>query len=170
MQIMDKMLVVCEPGSIVPSYAYNGESVGLDLYARSVEYDKEIDAWIYKTGVHIALDKDEAGFVCPCSRNRKTDYYIPNTPGIVDPGFTGEVTVNYKNRTNKYILNILSKFMDAMNINYSHLSMFKPPYEIGECCGQLIIVPIVRKELEIVDKLPESYRGDKSHGSTSINK
>lgn len=167
----------------IPEYAYNGESVGLDLYATSVEYLPEKDCFCYDTGIAIQLEEDEVGFVVPNSRNRNTEYYIPNSPGIIDPGYTNSIKFNYKNRVPRYISKLFHFFEDVCN----KLGMYYYEKELGDlekamqlpykvefdengkaktCVGQLIICKVNRKKLVVVDELAIGKRMLNGHGST----
>lgn len=162
-----------DPNAVIPSYAYDGESVGLDLVATDCTYDEINDCYVYKTGLAINLQENEVGFVVPNSRNRKTNFYIPNSPGVVDPGYTGPITVNYKSRTNTIIYKVLdyfiSNFSTAPYVSELVSKLFYTtlaPYEVGDVIAQLIICPIIRKRIEVVNELPPSKRGTGAHGST----
>lgn len=161
------------PDAIIPTYAYDGESVGLDLTAVNSKYDEVNDCWVYDTGIAIELKPNEIGLICPNSRNRKTDFYIPNTPGIIDPGYTGPITVNYKCRTSKilyYLLKcIISLIPKSEDLIYYFNKLYKKttyPYCVGDVVAQLLIVPVIRKNIIEVDELSPSLRGTGAHGST----
>lgn len=167
----------------IPDYAYDGESVGLDLYAVSVEYIPEKDCFCYDTGIAVQLEDDEVGFIVPNSRNRNTEYYVPNTPGVVDPGYTNSIKVNYKNRVPRYI----SRFLNGLEDVFSKIHFFdyadrltdlnkamQLPYNVEfdedgkakTCIGQLVICKVRRKKLVVVDELAISKRMLNGHGST----
>lgn len=163
------------PNAKIPTYAYEGESVGLDLTAVDYEYREDIDCFCYDTGIAIELADDEVGLVVPNSRNRKTDYYMPNTPGIIDPGFRGSITCNYKSRCPRYV----TKFLHCLEDIFNKFNLYvyedkiheidkrmSAPYQPGDVVGQLIIVKVQRKQLVEVDELTPSKRMDNSHGST----
>ena len=81
--------------------AYNGESVGLDLYAtKRIQFDPatthegEKGATI-PTGLHIALPHSHAGLILERGSITKTPLKV--RAGVVDPGYTGEIFVNAVN-------------------------------------------------------------------------
>ena len=163
------------PDAKIPSYAYDGESVGLDLTCVGYEYKEDIDCFCYDTGLAIELDDDDAAFVVPNSRNRKTDYYMPNTPGIVDPGFRGPITCNYKSRCPRYV----TKFLHCLEDLFNKFNLYtyedkiheidkrmNAPYKVGDVIGQLIIVKVQRKIPVEAEELTPSKRMSNSHGST----
>lgn len=101
--------------AVIPSYGHlssvtndgkghitymNDGDVGLDLTAISMEYDSDIDCYIYHTGLAIETDKHYGGFLFPRSSNRKKNCYLANSVGIVDTAiYRGEILICYKNRT-----------------------------------------------------------------------
>lgn len=96
------------------------------------------------TGLHIGLPAGTVGYVCPRSglaaKHRIT---VTNAPGVIDPGYTGEIFVNL--------------------INLGHL-----PYTIqrGDRIAQLIIHHTVEVDWQHVIKLESTERGHSGHGST----
>lgn len=135
------------PNAVIPTYAKDGD-MGMDLTAVSVEYDKEIDCFIYHTGLVFEVPKGYGMLVFPRSSNRRTNAYLSNSVGIADSGYRGEVTFCYKNRT---------EFDN------------KPPYKVGERVGQLVILPypmINFEEVGSVDYLTKTDRGANGYGSS----
>ena len=132
------------PDAKIPTYATNG-SLGMDLYSVDCKYDAEIDAFIYYTGLAVELPEGYGMFPIPQSRNRNTECYIPNTPGLVDGDYRGEVQVTYKTRD-----------------RFSRVQ----PFKVGEKCGQIVILPCPKIEFEEVEELSKTERGNGGHGST----
>lgn len=132
------------PDAIIPTYGTE-EAMGMDITAIDCEYNAEKDCFIYHTGLAIELPKGYGAWVCPQSRNRNSECYIPNTPGIVDADFRGEFVVTYKTR---------SPFAKQQ------------PYKVGEKVGQLVIMPYPKIEFIEVNELTETKRGIGGHGST----
>lgn len=117
---------------------------GYDLVATT---DKTLapGCWsLIPTGLHIGLPPNTVGYVCPRSglaaKHRVT---VLNAPGVIDPGYTGEIFVNL--------------------INLGHL-----PYTIqrGDRIAQLIIHHTVEVDWQHVIKLESTERGHNGHGST----
>lgn len=78
------------PDAEIPKYMSIGENgeimaVGMDVKAISMEWDKEINTWVYHTGLAFELPYGYFMGIAPRSGNRKTDYYMPNSPGLLDP-------------------------------------------------------------------------------------
>lgn len=96
------------------------------------------------TGLHIGLPAGTVGYVCPRSglaaKHRIT---VTNAPGVIDPGYTGEIFVNL--------------------INLGHL-----PYTVqcGDRIAQLIIHKTVDVDWQHVAEFDETQRGAHGHGST----
>ncbi len=96
------------------------------------------------TGVAVAIPEGFAGLVTPRSGLAvKHGVGIVNSPGLVDSGYRGELTV--------------------LLVNHGD-SSFK--ILRGDRIGQLVVVPVANQEFEIVDELPDSVRGEGGFGST----
>lgn len=132
------------PNAVIPTYAHDTDA-GLDLTAASVHYDKELDCWIYDTGIAIEIPEGYVGLVFPRSSNRKTNYYLTNHVGVIDSGYRGSITASFKGR----------------DWNNS-----QAPYNLGDRIVQLIIMPYPKIEFNEVDTLSNSDRGNNGHGST----
>lgn len=130
--------------AVVPAYKHLTDA-GMDLVAVSHEYDKEIDCDIYGTGIKMEIPEGYVGLIFPRSSNRETESYLPNSVGVIDSGYRGEIMVSFKNR--------LPLGIDV-------------PYKEGERIAQLIIIPYPKVEFEVVDTLSPSDRGEGGHGST----
>jgi dUTP pyrophosphatase len=96
------------------------------------------------TGVAVAIPEGFAGLVTPRSGLAvKHGVGIVNSPGLVDSGYRGELTVL------------------LVNHGDSPLKILR-----GDRIGQLVVVPVANQEFEIVDELPDSVRGEGGFGST----
>ena len=96
------------------------------------------------TGLRINLPAGTVGYVCPRSGlAAKHGVTVANAPGVIDPGYTGEILVNL--------------------INHGEY-----PYVIhrGERIAQLIIHKTVEVDWQPVAELKETQRGARGHGST----
>lgn len=138
--------------AVLPSYSKAGDA-GMDLTAISVnmypvtgEYESKSEGYHYieyGTGLAIEIPKGFFGLVRPRSSVSKTALVF-NTSGVVDSGFRGELTVRFK----------MTDFRTG-----------KTP-KIGERVAQLIILPYPTIELEEVDELSTTERGEGGYGST----
>lgn len=130
----------------LPTYATDG-SAGLDLRAC---IDDPIDlapgnTQLISTGIaiHIA-DKNMAAKILPRSGlGHKHGVILGNTVGLIDSDYQGPLMVSCWNRG-------------------------KEVYKInpGERIAQLVIVPILRAEFELVDEFGDSDRGEGGFGHT----
>lgn len=130
---------------IVPSYQTSG-SCGIDLYCANKEdiiinpnESAKID-----TGLKIAIPEGYFGAIYPrSSTGVKKNLMLANTVGIIDSDYRGEIMVYF--------------------YNYG-----KIPQTIknGDRLAQLVIQPYSRMEIELVDKLDDTDRGEGGFGST----
>lgn len=124
----------------VPGYAHPGDA-GLDLYAACGALVTG-ETVLIPTGVAVAVPDGHVGLVCPRSGLSKHGVTVANAPGVVDSGYRGEVMVR--------------------------LTTTSAPYEVfrGDRVAQLLIVPIGRPEVNVVDRLGDTERGANGFGST----
>lgn len=132
---------------LTPTYA-NEDDAGMDLRARiphPINLYKGHRVTI-PTGVFVEIPKGFAGLVCPRSGLAKNfGITVANSPGIVDSSFRGEVCV------------ILQKHGDEpCTINY------------GDRIAQLVIIPYLRVELNVVESLGATARGTDGFGSSGV--
>ena len=168
--------------AVIPTYAHATDA-GLDLTAVSVKRDSAKDIYIYGTGLAIEIPKGYVGLLFPRSSNRNTEAYMTNHVGIIDSGYRGEVMVCYKTRTARTICDnlgdVITDFYETQSsCEERDITQFvedmlkdgrnaiKAPYSIGDRIAQLIIIPYLSVELEKVEELTETERGDGGFGST----
>ena len=129
---------------MVPQRAYSGDA-GLDLAACERVELAPGERALVATGVAVAIPDGHAGFVQPRSGlATKHGISIVNTPGLVDPGYRGELLVN------------------LINTDAHEAFVVEPGMRIA----QLVVLPIPDIELVEVDELPESERGVRGFGSS----
>ena len=134
------MKIVLDENTKMPTRAY-GVSAGLDLYAREEKIIEAKGNAIFDTGVHIELPPNTVGFLKSKSGlNIKHDI---TSEGVIDVGYVGSIIVKLYNNGNC-------------------------PYKVnkGDKISQLVILPILTPELELVDSLPNTERGNGGFGST----
>lgn len=131
--------------AVTPKYSKHGDA-GMDLVAISHETDGK-DNHIYGTGIAVEIPEGYVGLIFPRSSNRKTFAYMTNHVGVIDSGYRGEIFVTFKNRD----------MIDQVR-----------PYSPGNKIAQLIILPYPIIELEEVDELSSTERGEGGHGSTGV--
>ena len=134
----------------IPTRAYES-SAGYDLYAAEGPEDYEgdwgIDGAYYddptaiSTGIHIELMPGTVGFLRPRSSLFKRGIHVFD--GTIDQDYRGEIKV-------------MAVSMDGQP------NLIKK----GERLCQLVIVPILLPELELVEELGETERGEQGFGSS----
>jgi dUTP pyrophosphatase len=96
------------------------------------------------TGVAIALPAGVAGLVVPRSGLAiEHGISVVNGPGLVDPNYRGELRV--------ILVNLGAQRFEA---------------SAGDRIAQLLLVPFVTPDLQLVDELPTSERGANGFGSS----
>jgi len=136
-QLVDKSLPV-------PKYAHKGDA-GLDLYSAADVVVKPFERMLVPTGIKIAIPEGYAGFVQPKSGLAiKHGIALVNSPGLIDSGYRGEVSVILINldRDNDFTI------------------------KKGDKICQLVIKKIEQAELIETDGLDVSDRGEGGFGST----
>lgn len=151
------MKIKLDKGAIMPTRAHEADA-GLDLYAPEKVMiggnnvfisgslgvctdGVSIKGCIIDTGVHIELPPNTVGMIK--SKSGLNIHYGLITEGVIDEGYTGSIKVKIYNLT-----------------EYTH------QFNRGDKIAQLVILPIVKPELELVDELKETERGNNGFGST----
>jgi dUTP pyrophosphatase len=130
--------------AVVPARAYAGDA-GLDLTACERIELRPGERATVGTGLAVAIPDGHAGFVQPRSGlAAEHGITIVNTPGLVDPGYRGELRV------------IL------LNTDTERTFVVEP----GMRVAQLVVVPVPELELVEVDELPSTERGVRGFGSS----
>ena len=128
-----------------PSYQSDG-AAGLDLHAalqasRTLEPGERM---LVPTGYAVALPEGYEGQVRPRSGLAlHHGVTVVNTPGTVDEDYRGEIGVVLINHGDE-------------------------PFELepGTCIAQLVVAPVARVKVEVVEELDETERGAGGYGST----
>lgn len=134
------MKVMLDEGAIMPTRAHK-EDAGLDLYAREKQIVPAKESATFDTGVHIELPPNTTGFLK--SKSGLNIKYGLLGEGVVDVNYSGSIQVKLYN-----------------NSGYDYT------IEKGDKIIQLVILPILTPELELVDSLEEKGRGHGGFGST----
>ena len=171
--------------AVIPTYAHDGD-VGMDITAIDVEYNFDMDCYLYHTGLAFETDKHYVIFLFPRSSNRKTDAYLCNHVGIADSAiYRGEIIFCYKNRTSlrQYCLERrMIEFFNAVEdgkrlkdavkksvkgwTEAMNNPMLFAPYKVGDKIGQMVVLPYPDIKLSERKELSETERGDGAFGST----
>lgn len=144
-----KIKIKLDDGAFVPTRAHETDA-GLDLYspqdayvlARSEEWGIDGSVCI-DTGVHIEIPAGYVGFI-----KSKSGLNVKNgitSEGVIDSGYTGSMVVKLYNHGTETV----------------HIVR-------GQKISQLVLLPIITPELELVDELEATERGDGGFGSTGV--
>ena len=129
----------------LPSYKTLGAS-GMDLMAfiKSSITVKPKTSSLIPTGLSIAFSEDYEVQIRPRSGlAAKNNISVLNTPGTIDSDYRGEIKVIiYNHGNNDFLINN------------------------GDRIAQMILMPVVKMELEETNNLPETIRGKSGFGST----
>ncbi len=137
------MRIKLDEGAIMPTRAHSTDA-GLDLYSREMKPILPNFAEVFDTGVHIELPKGYWGKLeSKSGLNVKDD--IVCCGGTIDEGYTGSIKVKlYNLGSTRYVV------------------------RKGQKIVQLVIMPYIAPDLEVVDELPETERGDAGFGSSGL--
>ena len=134
-----------DPSVQLPTYKTVGAS-GMDLMAFINESIKIApkSSCIIPTGISVAFAEDYEIQIRPRSGlAAKKDITVLNTPGTIDSDYRGEIKIILFNHSNNDFI---------VNNN--------------DRVAQMILVPVVKMELELTNDLPETVRGEGRFGST----
>ena len=134
-----------DPAVKLPEYKTSGAS-GVDLIAfikEAIDLKPKQSALI-PTGLFVAFSKDFEIQIRPRSGlAAKNNISVLNTPGTIDSDYRGEIKVIIYNHGS-----------ENFSINN------------GDRIAQMILTPVLKMELEEVNNLPKSIRGEGGFGST----
>ncbi|MCU0552759.1 MAG: dUTP diphosphatase [Leptolyngbya sp. Prado105] len=129
----------------IPRYEHEDDS-GLDLFALEEQEILPGQTALVGTGIAIELPVGTEAQVRPRSGLAlKHSITVLNTPGTVDAGYRGEIGVI-----------LINHGQQAFRV-LKHMKI-----------AQMVIVPVIRAELEEVDRLSDTIRGEGGFGSTGV--
>lgn len=148
--------------AILPCYAHGTEDSGLDLFASafkvkengSLVLKEDIESYtikpqetvIVQSGVACEIPRGTELQVRPTSGNSlKTTLRLPNSPGTIDSGFRDEIGIIIYNTGNEPIT-----------------------IKIGDKVAQMVLMPVLHANINVVDELKDSERGTDGYGSTGM--
>jgi len=134
------MKVMLEKGAILPTRAHETDA-GLDIYARDTQIVCAKESAIFDTGVHIELPYGTVGMLK--SKSGLNVKHGIQSEGVIDVSYSGSIKVKL----------------------YNH-SGYDYKVNRGDKISQLVILPILYPDLEIVDELEVKGRGNNGFGST----
>ena len=127
-----------------PSYAHPGDAA-LDLRAARDTVVQPGRRAVVPTGIALALPDGYAGFVQARSGRALTEgLAVANAPGLIDSGYRGEVKV------------VVANLDPSLPIRIGR----------GERVAQLVVQAVETVDLEVMEELPRSPRGEGGFGSS----
>ena len=135
-----KMKIALDKDATMPERAHDDDG-GLDLYANETAYIAPHTWCAVSTGTHAAVPRGFVGLLT--SKSGLMAKHGLTCRGTIDAGYTGTIK--------------------AVIFNHSD-RVYK--VEKGQKVTQMVLVPIITPELELVDKLEETERGDNGFGSS----
>lgn len=154
MKIRYKKLKEC---AVEPYKKYNIDA-GFDLTATWI---KKTDKYIeYGTDLAFEIPEGYVGLLFPRSSVREQDLMLKNSVGVVDASYRGEIKFSF-HRTEKLPNNI--KLENELN---KFTEIETDIYDIGERCGQIVIIKIPNIKMIEVDELSDTNRGTQGYGSS----
>ena len=149
------MRIMLDEGAYMPTRAHDTDA-GYDLYAtddffvrgsrtsnvsNGWEANVRIGSAKHDTGVHVEIPKGYVGMVK--SKSGLNVKHGLTAEGVIDCGYTGSIVVKLYNHTGE---------------------AYK--FKKGDKIAQLVIMPIITPDLELVNSLDKTERGDGGFGST----
>jgi dUTP pyrophosphatase len=135
-----KLKVMLDPGAIMPTRAHSVDA-GVDLFSREDAVIKSGESKTFDVGVHVEIPVGYVGMIK--SKSGLNVKHGITSEGVIDAGYTGSIAVKL----------------------YNH-GRFPVYIQKGEKISQLVILPIITPDLELVDSLEETERGTGGFGST----
>jgi dUTP diphosphatase len=139
-----EMQIVQEDAALpLPRYAHPGDS-GMDVASAEDLVLRPGERALVPTGLRVAVPEGYEVQVRPRSGlASKQGLTVLNAPGTVDSGYRGPLKVL------------------LVNLGPESVAI-----ERGHWIAQLVVAPVVRARIEVVDELPPSPRGEGGFGST----
>lgn len=128
----------------IPKPARPGDAA-VDLQAAHSRFLGAGDRAVIDTGIAVQIPEGYCGLVTPRSGWAKKGVGIVNSPGLIDSGYRGEISVL------------------VINHGQFHLEIVA-----GQRIAQLLILPAPIIEFVLVEELDSSERGEQGFGSTGL--
>jgi dUTP pyrophosphatase len=136
-----KIKIKLDDGAFAPESAHAADA-GYDLLTPTDCYIPAGSFGIIDTGVHMAIPEGYVGFLKSKSGLNVRDHLTGE--GVIDSGYTGSIVVKL----------------------YNHGKYDGKKFCRGDKVIQIVLLPIIKPDIEIVDSLEETERGDNGFGST----
>jgi dUTP pyrophosphatase len=136
------MKVMLDPGAKMPTRAHDLDA-GYDLYSMEDVWISAGCSEVFDTGVHVEIPAGYVGFLKSKSGLNVKRGLLGE--GVIDAGYTGSICVKLYNHGS------------------SDVRICK-----GQKISQIVFLPIITPELELVDSLEDTERGEGGFGSTGL--
>ena len=142
---MEILVKVLHADAVVPTYAHDGDAgcglVAIETHSLRAGGGRALVG----TGLSVAIPPGHGGFVLPRSGlAAKHGVTCANAPGLIDPGYRGELKVALVN-------------LDPEHDYVVHR---------GDRIAQLVVVALPTANFSVVEELPVATRGEGGFGST----
>ena len=134
------MRIKLDEGAYAPTRAHTTDA-GLDLYSREELIIPAGGSVTFDTGVHIELPQGTVGMLKSKSGLNVNHGIV--SEGVIDVGYTGSIR---------------AKLYNHSDVAYAVCR--------GDKITQLVIMPYIAPEIEVVDELDATDRGDNGFGSS----
>lgn len=134
------MKVILDKDAYMPTRAHDTDA-GLDIYAKERKLVWANSSILFRTGVHVQLPIGTAGLIV--SKSGLNVHHDITSTGLIDEGYTGEICVKLFNHGKEHYM-----------------------VEKGDKISQLVIIPVLYEDCELVESFPETDRGTNGFGST----
>lgn len=146
--------------AVLPKRGKPGDA-GMDLTAVAVRWEHDRPGiCTVDFGLAMEIPEGYVGLIFPRSSIYKTDLMLTNAVGVIDSGYRGEVSANFRHTPPLYH----HPFHGAQFARGGNTP--SPVYRAGERCAQVIVLPVPQVEPEWADELTETERGEGGFGST----
>ncbi len=134
------MKIMLDNGAKMPTKAHRADA-GFDLYSRETVIVPAKESATFDTGVHMQIPEGFVGFLK--SKSGLNVKHGITSEGVIDSGYTGSIVVKLYNRSGK---------------DYK--------VQIGDKISQIVLLPILITDLELVKDFENSERGNNGFGSS----
>lgn len=140
--------------SAVEPYKKYKVDAGFDLTATWIKiYDDYIE---YGTDIAFEIPEGYVGLLFPRSSVRDQDLMLKNSVGVIDASYRGEISFCF------YGTDIVRHKLGL----YNHTDYGDKIYNVGERCGQIVIIKIPDIEMIESDELSDTDRGTEGYGKS----
>jgi dUTP pyrophosphatase len=132
-----------------------------DVYANRIVIEEVGKVSVF-LGFAVEIPENYALVFVPRSNLTKTQWVVNNSPGQIDPDYRGECMFKFTGMQRLEEIE-LEEGRKELHINYGAF-----PYRVGDRVGQMYLREILPIELEVVEELSSTERGEGGFGSTGL--